>query len=448
MKEKLKQFYHAHSNSRILRGALKLYRQIKYFTKERILDFTAALQLMKWKFSPANEQRPVRVCFVQQDPNCWNKSKALYDLLNQDARFEVSLLCVPDPFDPDTGSTYRYFVDKGYNAIDARIGDGPWDTRTSKGSWFDLRSLKPDYLFYQQPYNAYLPEQYRSTTVYRYAKVCHTPYGFALIRELLECMERDFCRCVYRTYSVAELEKDFNIHRFPISHFLKLRKTVYYSPLVFANFFQNRHYPSPSWDFSKNSFRAIWTPRWTTDEKLGGSNFFRYKDFLLDYADKHPDADLLFRPHPMAFDNFVRTGQMTKEEVDEYICTCQACTNTAIDTQKNYDTTFWQSDVLISDVSAVIIEYFVTGKPIIFCPTEKQGSTYLSNFKTICTCCYIAHNQAELEQYLDQLKQGVDPLADSRKHLIEELFGKTPTQAPERIQEDLLADFFNTTTTN
>lgn len=441
MKEKLKQFYHAHSNSRILRGALKLYRQIKYFIKEHILDFIAALQMMKWKFSPANEQRPVRVCFVQQDPNCWNKSKALYDLLNQDARFEVSLLCIPDPFDPDTGSTYRYFVEKGYNAIDARIGDGPWDTRTGKGSWFDLRSLKPDYLFYQQPYNAYLPQQYRSTTVYRYAKICHTPYGFALIRELLECMARDFCRCVYRTYSVSELEKDFNTRRFSLSHRLGLRKTIYYSPLVFANFFQERNSESPSWDFSKNDFRAIWTPRWTTDEKLGGSNFFRYKDVLLSYADAHPDADVLMRPHPMAFDNFVSTGQMTPEQVQAYVAACNERRNTSLDRAKNYDATFWQSSVLVSDVSAVIVEYFVTGKPIIFCPTEKRGSTYLSNFETICSSCYVATNQQELTDYLDQLRQGNDPLASKRQQVIRELFGKDPTQAPEKIRDDLLSDF-------
>lgn len=440
MKQRLKRFYDAHSDIWLLRVLFQTYRRVKGFLLSPFQDLAAMLQLAKWRQSNQHSNRPIRVCFVQQDPNCWNKSKALYDLLNQDARFEVSLLCVPDPFDPDTGSTYRFFVDRGYNAIDARIGDGPWDIRTSTGSWFDLESLKPDYLFYQQPYNVYLPRPYWSNVVYKYAKICHTPYGFALIKELLGCMARDFCRCVYRTYSVSELERDFNTRRFPISHRLGLRKTVYYSPLVFADFFRQREVESPSWGFSQNSFRAIWTPRWTTDEKLGGSNFFRYKDVLLSYADAHPDADILMRPHPMAFDNFVRTGQMTQEQVQDYIANCDKRRNTALDTAKNYDATFWQSSVLISDVSAVVVEYFVTGKPIIFCPTEKRGSTYLSNFEAICSSCYVAKDQQELTAYLDQLRQGNDPLASKRQQVIRELFGEDPTQAPEKIRADLLSD--------
>lgn len=441
MKQRLKQFYHAHSNNRLLRRSLQLYRKAKGLSRDLVLDFFAAVQLIKWKFPSASMQRPIRICFVQQDPNCWNKSKALYDLLKQDPRFAVSLVCVPDPFDPNTASTFAFFQQNGYDAIDARIGEGPWDVRTNQGQWFDIRSLKPDYLFYQQPYDSYLPLSYRSDTVCRYAKLCHTPYGFALIKELLACMDKAFCRHVYRTYSVSELEKRYNQKVFPISHFLGLRKAVYFSPLVFADFFEQREKTSPSWEFSTNSFRAIWTPRWTTDEKLGGSNFFRYKDLLLMYADTHPDADILMRPHPMAFDNFVRTGQMTRQQVQEYIQSCNSRTNCAIDTAKNYDATFWQSSVLVSDVSAIIVEYFVTGKPIIFCPTEKHGSTYLSNFQNICSCCYIANNQDELTQYLDQLKQGLDPLAHKRAQVIRELFGDDPTQAPARIRDDLLADF-------
>lgn len=441
MKERLKQFYHAHSNSKLLKWMLQTYRAVKRFILDAIFDTGAALRLLKWKIKNKDTHRAIRVCFVQQDPNCWNKSKALYDLLKLDSRFAVSLVCVPDPFDLDTGSTYRFFQKKGYDAIDARVGDGPWNIQTGQGQWFDLCSLAPDYLFYQQPYDHYLPESYRSNRVSRYAKLCHTPYGFALIKELLACMDRGFCRHVYRTYSVSELEKRYNQKAFPISHFLGLRKAAYYSPLVFADFFSQKDRESPSWDFSKNSFRAIWTPRWTTDEKLGGSNFFRYKDALPAYADAHPDVDILLRPHPMAFDNFIRTGQMTVREVEEYVASCNSRSNTAIDTAKNYDATFWCSSVLISDVSAVIVEYFVTGKPIIFCPTQQRGTTYLESFEKICGSCYIADSAEDIANYLDKLKQGIDPLAQKRQTTIRELFGDDPTQAPVKIREDILNDF-------
>lgn len=439
MKNFLKQLYHAHPNNILLKGA----RFLAHWAKDLGYGARAVIHLLYWKLTKGSSQLPIRVCFVQQDPNCWNKSRALFDLLHSDHRFQVSLLCVPDPFDPDTASTYRFYREQGYDAIDARIGDGPWATQTSQGDWLDLQTLKPDYVFYQQPYNPYLPAPYRTGAVSKYAKICLTPYGFALTKEFLSRMPSEFFRDVYRLYALSELEKEDNIRRFPLSHKLGLRESHYFSPLVFADFFRNKESESPSWSFSKNDFRVIWTPRWTTDRGMGGSNFFRYKDFLPAYADSHPDMDLLFRPHPMAFDNFIRTGQMTEEEVAAYIAGCNNRSNTALDKEKSYDATFWQSSVLLTDLSAIIVEYFVTGKPIIFCETENRINAYVDSFETMLTACYIAYNSEDIDRYLSQLKAGDDPLAPRRQQIITQLFGKDPTQAPQRVREDLLQDHAN-----
>ncbi len=436
MLQRLKAFYRAHKNIWILRTLYCLYAKTVGFCK----NTASAIRLLRWKFGKNDAGLPIRVCFLQQDPNCWNKSKALYDLLRSNPRFSVTLLCVPDPFDPDTGSTYRFFAENGYEAVDARIGGFPWSTMENRGDWFDLKALQPDYVFYQQPYDAYLPQAYQSRAVAAYAKLCVTPYGFALTEELLSCMEVDFYRSVYCLYAVADAEKNYNRQRFALSHRLGLRYSKYLGTLVFADFFRCADETSPSWDFSKNGFRAIWTPRWTTDEKIGGSNFFRYKDFLLDYARQHPDVDILFRPHPMAFSNFVRTGLMTQQEVDSYIDKIRAGANTSLDQQKRYDATFWQSDVLITDVSAIIIEYFVTGKPIIFCEAEARACKYLDFFQSILSVCYVAHDQQEISRYLRQLQAGNDPLQPARTAMIQKLFGADLTHTAKAISEDLIRD--------
>ena len=41
-----------------------------------------------------------------------------------------------------------------------------------------------------------------------------------------------------------------------------------------------------------------------------------------------------------------------------------------IDNQRGYVDTFWGADVLITDISSMMMEFFVTGKPIIFCGTN------------------------------------------------------------------------------
>lgn len=436
MLQRLKAFYRAHKNAWLLRTIYAAYAKTLRFCQNTV----SAIRLLRWKFIQNDTGRPIRVCFLQQDPNCWNKSKALYDLMLKDDRFAVSLLCVPDPYDTDTGSTYRFFADNGYDAIDARVGDGPWSTMDSRGDWFDLQSIQPDYVFYQQPYDAYLPKAYQSRAVSKHAKICLTPYGFALTKELMECMEYDFLQSVYCLYTVSETERHFNAKRFALSHKLGIRHSKYLGTLVFTDLFRHKNEVSPSWDFSENCFRAIWTPRWTTDPKIGGSNFFRYKDFLLDYARENPITDILFRPHPMAFPNFIRTGQMTQQEVDAYIGQIEASANTALDHQKRYDATFWQSSVLVTDISAIIIEYFVTGKPIIFCETEGRSCTYLDFFQKILSVCYIAQDQNGVRRYLKQLQAGDDPLQEARITMIRELFGADLTSTANAIAEDLLRD--------
>jgi len=436
MLQKLKAFYRSHKDAWLIAALHKVYATISGFCR----DTGTLFCLLRWKFKKIPADRPIRVCFLQQDPNCWNKSKALYDLLKADDRFAVSLLCVPDPFDPDTASTYRFFAENGYDAIDARVGDGPWQAMENQGQWFDLTSLQPDYVFYQQPYDAYLPKAYQSRRVAKYAKICITPYGFALTKELLVCSEYDFYKRVYCVYSVSQAEQVFNARRFAPSHRLGIRHSKYLGTLVLSDLFSHKAETSPSWVFSKNDFRAIWTPRWTTDPKIGGSNFFRYKDFLPNYAKENPQVDILFRPHPMAFSNFIRNGQMTQQEVDAYVGQIEAGANTALDREKGYDATFWQSSVLITDVSAIIIEYFVTGKPIIFCEAEERTCTYLEFFQKILSVCYVARDEGDVRRYLHQLRTGDDPLQDARTAMIRELFGDNPTGAAKAIAEDLIAD--------
>ena len=144
----------------------------------------------------------------------------------------------------------------------------------------------------------------------------------------------------------------------------------------------------------------------------------------------------------MAFDNFVKTGQMTKQEVDAYISSNNSRGNTAMDAEKNYGASFWQSSVLITDVSAVLVEYFITGKPIIFCEAENRAATYLPYFLDILSVSYVAKNQEELEQYLNQLKSGNDPLQEERIKMRDKLFGTGIDQIPEKIIQHLIGDYY------
>ena len=69
--------------------------------------------------------------------------------------------------------------------------------------------------------------------------------------------------------------------------------------------------------------KVLWTPRWSTDPYIGGSNFFKYKDVILGLARKKKDILFILRPHPLMFDNFVKTSEMTETEVIEFKKYCK-----------------------------------------------------------------------------------------------------------------------------
>lgn len=53
----------------------------------------------------------------------------------------------------------------------------------------------------------------------------------------------------------------------------------------------------------RRGLNIIWTPRWTTDESACGTTFFENKDKIVKYGKNNNDL-IVFRPHPLAFDNF------------------------------------------------------------------------------------------------------------------------------------------------
>lgn len=413
----------------------------------KIEDFfgtkSALKKLKKIHDKDRDTSKKIHVGFLVQDPNIWNKNRALYHAMKE-KNFDITIICVPDPFDENTGSTYEWFKKEGYDCLDGRVGDGPWNVMNNQGHFLDLRSLNLDYLFYGQPYDAYLPLNFQTKTTVEFTKLCISTYGIPTTMNLLvETRPRRFYRNIYFSFAQVEEEKAYGLSQFGKGQEEGFQRIENFGPVVMDDFIKSKEQKNDTWDYSQNNLRGMWTPRWTLDEKIGGSNFFRYKDFLFDYANIHKDVDLLFRPHPMALDNFLKIGKMTKEEVDEFRTKCRDMENVSLDTNRDYGYTFWHSDFLVTDLSSIIVEYFVTGKPIIFCKTENDKQDYLEFFKRILDISYVVHNQQELETAMEMLRKGEDPKKEERQRLIQQLFGPDIGNVAKKITVEIEKDFYH-----
>lgn len=409
--------------------------RIVYLIKQCWLDLLAVFDLLQERFVKRTNDK-IRVGFVCQYIPAWNKSLPVYEKLKADSRFEVFLLCVPNRIEdgilqsPEdmSNDTYAYFTEHGYEAVNTLIGPN---------QWLDLKAMELDYVFFTRPYNAFMPEEYSSKRISRYSKICVLLYAMLLTKDAANTsLNRDFFRHVYCYFAETECSMRINKKHYPVSHLLGIRKSICYGMPALQQLLEQKDAKTDVWNFSNNDFRVMWTPRWTTDLSHGGTNFFVYKDSLLEFADKNQDMDFLFRPHPLAFDNFIKTGEMTADEVAVYKQRIADADNVCLDVEKEYVATMWNSSVLISDLSGVMPEYFITGKPIIYCGTNMILQP-TEHFQSITEGCYNVKNKEELFQVLAELRKGNDSLYEKRQQIMKDVFGADLSRASEMIVEEL-----------
>lgn len=379
----------------------------------------------------------IKVVFICQYIPAWSKNKQLYENLKKDDRFDVMLLCVPNRIsanqlrDPDdlSNDTYEYFRGHGYeDAVNALMG---------RNEWLDLRGWHPDYVIYNR-YDRPMPVQYTSAVVSTYAKICLIIYGTALLRVEEAMFDKPFAANTFCFFAESAGIKNQFGRCNRILCTLKFSNAICCGIPAVENAYKAQNDETKAWDFSSNDFRAIYAPRWTTDPTWGGSSFLDYKNTFFQIADEHPNIDILVRPHPLMFENFVNHGIMTADEVRDYKDSCFARKNIRVDTEKEYQATFWNSSVLVCDYSSMMIEYFVTGNPIIYL-TYNEEIDYTDQMLAMLSGCYIVSSEQELKKTMDDLIAGKDPLAAKRAKIRDrELISNDNIGASENMKQVLI----------
>ena len=358
----------------------------------------------------------LNVIFVVQYIPGWNKLEPIYSKMLKDQRFNPIIVCVPLNIqnhilmDDNGNDTYQYFIEHGYKAIDALLDDG---------SWFDLKKLEPDYVFHSRPYNAFMPKCYTSYRIVRYALICNVMYGACLANnDRKVCINKAYFKNVYSYYAFDESEKEYyeSLYRKGIKY--GIQRCFPFGATGLEQLLGAKNNISRNTRFKKT---VLWTPRWSTDSHVGGSNFFNYKDTILQLATNNLDILFIIRPHPLMFSNFLKTGEMTEEEVTEFKLYCHNSDNVVLDESKSYSETFRNSDLLISDLSGIVPEYFITGKPIIYCHSNVDFE-YTETINHLIHCCYEAFDSKDIERYVQELINQEDTMLQKRVEFIDTIF--------------------------
>lgn len=388
------------------------------------------------------EKRKIHVVFVCHRAALWNALKSVYDECMSDDKFDVTIVAIPNKKQlPKIGLNHEEYVSEGaedfFSDYKCRVINGyDYENKT----WFDLRKLEPDYLFFQTGYDICRPPEYKSEIVSLYTRLCYVHYGMPFMGGMIaeESFPVSFLKNTYFHFAEFEEMRKYYIERVPDNPIHRAERVVLtgYPKLDEARQYINCE--SENWIYKGDNkkYRVMWTPRWNTEEN--NCTFFDYKDKLVEYMETEKSMEMLFRPHPQAFSEYIANGQMSEKQVEEYKRRYDEIDNISIDKDREYLASFYSSDVLITDESSIIPEYFLTGKPVIF--TYKE--THLNEFaKKVSEGFYWVKNWNELTDILDRLRKGDDKLADTRKKIIEKEFYLPSKGSGYEIKEVIKKDF-------
>ena len=389
--------------------------------KENIDDLQATNDLLRVKKNHKCSGQ-IKVGFLVQLPEIWDKQVLVYEAMKNNNKFKVYLFVVPK-YDFIAGSVEtkyedNYFLNKYEDAIKTYNRD----------TWIDLKEYNLDYLFYPRPYDHYLPKQYRSSATRKFVKCCYIPYGYNGGQQF-DGMNTDkkFFKNIYCVFADTDYTADLISKKFNSSKEKAAHKIVFLGYPALEPYFDIKN---------KNVINTVlWSPRWTYDENIGGSHFLEYKDIVLDWAKKYPNIKVVFRPHPLMFEELIKKKKMTEQEVQEFFGELERL-GIEYDRGNQIYEVFGKTDVLVTDFSSIIIEYFVTGGPIIYC----DGIiSFNEGYEIIKDEIYRVKNEDELDNAFIEIINNKLEISESRKDIIEKL-KENHKHATDRIVEAIIDD--------
>ena len=169
-------------------------------------------------------------------------------------------------------------------------------------------------------------------------------------------------------------------------------------------------------EFNEKQPVVLWTPRWSDNKKYGGTNFFEFYKKIPTLISDFPEIKLLLRPHPLTFENAVREGRMTEDEVNCYFKDMDVL-GIAFDHNTFIEDTFEKTDIMVTDETSAMIHFFVTGKPIIYC--ARTDLDFSNVFQEIIDCSYKAADWNDVHKFISDILSGNDPLKEKREKTAE-----------------------------
>lgn len=410
---------------------------MKILLKEKIIRIWQFIKAQKESYITtylANQIKQkntkITVVFIVYFPEAFASFQALYKMLKSDNRFNVYILCQPFLENPSINNSYLFLSERYSDVINAY----------ENSKWYNLEKLTPDYVFYCRPYNPDYYEKYNSSTVRKYANVCFITYAYNLENKkdynFNFVNNYDFLQNCSYIFTSTDYEKKILKKRFLLSMLINSYPKILF--LGFPRF--DLYYKKQDVQTKNKKFTILYTPRWTSSLKKKNQvgSFLTYIDHFYNYAKNNHDIKIIIRPHPLMFTHYIENGIVESDYFEMLENDFKCIGNIFMDKNKDYSKSLEEADVFVSDYTSLLVEYFVSSKPVIYLG---KLDLFNSDTKKMCKSFYMADSWMKIEKKLDQIRNGQDNLFYERKKLFPEII-KNYGKASENILNFLLKEYY------
>lgn len=391
--------------------------------------------------------RPLRVVFLFFYFEAWDALDEVYRLMADDPRFDPRVVVIPRKLtgDEDFGDAAKVSGFLSSRGVPHETFDFEDDARGLAA----LRDMAPDYVFLNYPWQRNYQPSYRVESLSEFTRVCYVPYfSLYLVNEpgvdgvaphQYTQTTHQVAQLVFLQDATVKAALDAVDDRPSRAH---LTGTPKIDALVRA-----RESVEPLWPLDRTlpdgsrPFRVLWGPHHSYGQRwLNFGVFSEMCGQMLEWAEAHPEFDVVMRPHPFMFGTLTDRELMTAEQVRDWRERWDALPNTATDVDSSYPRLFLGADVLATDGISFIAEYpLVTRTPAIF--WEKPDHWAFTPLGEIAAATTIrVHSMTELDAALMAARAHTLP---DRSAEIDALFAAAspfPGEAAQRIVQTVLDD--------
>ena len=391
---------------------------------------------LKRSYRSKEKNGKIKIVFFVNRANTWNSSREVYRVASANENITSYIAVMPSVKVGGIDKTDKSSIDYIRKSEKGNIIE-MYDSEND--SYFDIRAIDPDYIFIDIPYDKDSPEDYKIKSLARIAKVCYISYGYTMKKSKLQksTVRLAVASCASYIFSCNDTMYEYYARHMFLSERIN-GKRLY--NIGYPRFDMYDTVPQSDGSETKT---ILWLPRWVTSvgkEKRNNepSFFFELKDKLLDYVAVRSGTKLIARPHPFAFDNYIKHGLMTEAEVEAYKRRIEQADNMELDTDPDYVKSLIGSDILIADFTSMLAEYFVLDRPIIY---FGNGDNYPPENIGMYNSFYHVKSWDEAEKVLDALLSGDDPKKEQRHKAVEDFRKKMPHNVAARIVDMIVEDY-------